>query len=70
LKFDKAEHGYVEALPKAITFSNYISSPIQVNKLQSMTCLQFGSAASGQKTAQKAGADLQAALKQALADAK
>jgi multiple sugar transport system substrate-binding protein len=70
LKFDKAEQGYVEALPKAITFNNYISSPVQVSSLQAMSCLQFGAAASGQKTVQRAGADLLASLKQALANAK
>lgn len=57
-EFPEAEIGYVEMLPQAITFEQYVFSPVQVSSLQDAVNRQFGSVYSGQKSAEQGAADL------------
>lgn len=58
LKFPEAEHGWVEQLPHAVTFKQYIISPASVNSMWETTNREFGAMFSGQKTVAQASADL------------
>ena len=68
LKFPKAEQGYVEELPKAITFykAGYVPSPASVPSMWEATNREFGAVFSGQKAPEQAGTDLVAQLKSLL----
>lgn len=67
-EFPETEQGYVEMLPQAITFEEYISSPVQVMSLQDAVNRQFGSVYSGQKSPEQGAADLVAELEALLAE--
>lgn len=62
LDFPEAEQGYVEMLPKAITFNKYVSSPASVPSMWESTNRQFGAVYSGQKSPEQASTDLIADL--------
>jgi multiple sugar transport system substrate-binding protein len=54
----KGEEAYAEMLPQAITFEQYISSPVPVPSLQEAVNRAFGAVFSGQQASDEAGGAL------------
>lgn len=59
LDFPEAEQGFVDMLPQAITFREYILAPAEVSSMQNVTNREASAVFSGQRDAQRAA---QAAL--------
>lgn len=66
LVFPEGEQGYADQLPHAITFKQYIESPAPVSGLWDATNREFGAVFSGQKSIDRAAADLLAAMERLL----
>lgn len=58
LKFAPSEEGYAQQLPHAITFKQYIDSPVPVSAMWAATNEAFGAVYSGQKTPDQSAKDL------------
>ena len=58
LKFPAPEEGYAQQLPHAITFAQYINSPVPVSAMWAATNEAFGAVYSGQKTPRQSAKDL------------
>jgi multiple sugar transport system substrate-binding protein len=54
----EGEEAYAEMLPQAITFEQYISSPVPVTSLQEAVNRTFGAVFSGQQSSEEAGGAL------------
>ena len=58
LSFPDSEAGFVEMLPKAVTFKRYTDSPVPLPGLAEVTTREYASVFSGQKTPEQAAQDL------------
>ncbi len=68
LEFPEAEQGYVEQLPFAITFSQYILSPSPVSAMWDAVNREFAAVYSGQKASEQAAVDLVDTMNEILND--
>jgi multiple sugar transport system substrate-binding protein len=66
IEFPEEEQGFIEMLPRAITFERYLSSPASVPGMQGATNEQFAAVYSGQKTPEQASEDLIRAIEDLL----
>jgi multiple sugar transport system substrate-binding protein len=67
LEVPDSEIGYVNQLPLAITFAQYVNSPVPVTALWAATAREYQSVFSEQKTSEQAAADLLAEYETLLA---